>query len=71
MQFHIEVDAEKLHRWCSEAPAPGSALAAVDSVQTEAPMRADTVRLLAHSQRVAGHIYGRWLDLAAQRWQRV
>jgi GMP synthase-like glutamine amidotransferase len=69
MQFHIEVDAAKLDRWCSEAPPPGSALAGFDSVQTEAAMRADTARLLPHSQRVAGHIYSRWLELAGQRLQ--
>jgi hypothetical protein len=70
MQFHIEVDADKLDRWCGEAPAAGSALAAFSSVQTEAAMRADTARLLACSQRTAGHIYTRWLELASQRLRR-
>ena len=67
MQFHIEVDAEKLDRWHSELPPPDSALAAHAGVQDEATMRADTARLLPHSQRIAAGIYGRWLALAAQR----
>jgi GMP synthase-like glutamine amidotransferase len=66
MQFHIEVDAEKLDCWSSEVPPPGSALAAQDSVQDEAAMRADTARWLAHSQRLADGIYSRWLALATQ-----
>lgn len=70
MQFHIEVDAAKLDRWCGEAPAPGSELAAFGTVQTEVPMRADTTRLLAHSQRVANHIYTHWLVQASDRLQR-
>jgi GMP synthase-like glutamine amidotransferase len=71
MQFHIEVDATKLDRWCGEAPAPGSELAAFGTVQTEAPMRADTARLLAKSQRMASHIYSRWLALAGRRLQKI
>ena len=67
MQFHIEVDAEKLDRWSSELPSPDSELAAHASVQDEATMRADTARLLPHSQRIAAGIYRRWLALAAQR----
>ncbi len=70
MQFHIEVDAAKLDRWCGEAPAPGSTLAAFSSVQTEAAMRADTARWLASSQHIASHVYTRWLALAGQRLRR-
>ena len=66
MQFHIEVDAEKLDRWHSELPPPDSALAAHAGVQDEATMRADTARLLPHSQRIAAGIYSGWLTLAGQ-----
>ncbi|OYT88960.1 MAG: GMP synthase [Burkholderiales bacterium PBB6] len=64
MQFHIEVDAEKLNRWCAEAPASALADAHHASVQDEARMRADTHRLLASSQATARRIYARWWSLA-------
>ncbi|HSI47755.1 MAG TPA: type 1 glutamine amidotransferase [Ideonella sp.] len=64
MQFHIEVDDEKLNRWCSEAPQDGDPLRQHATVQGEAAMRADTTRFLADSQRMAAHIYARWLALA-------
>jgi GMP synthase (glutamine-hydrolysing) len=67
MQFHIEVDAEKLDRWCREVPPPDSPLAAQAGVQDEATMRADSARLLAQSQQVAARIYRRWLALASER----
>lgn len=63
MQFHIEVDAEKLSRWHAEAPLPGDPQRAHASVQDEATMRADTARWLASSQRTAARIYERWLSL--------
>lgn len=64
MQFHIEVDAEKLDRWCREAPADGHPLRRHASVQDEATMRDHTARWLADSQATASRIYGRWLRLA-------
>ena len=64
MQFHIEVDAEKLGRWVHDAPAPGDPLLRHASVQTAAQMQADTRRWLAASQATAEHIYRRWLRLA-------
>jgi GMP synthase-like glutamine amidotransferase len=67
MQFHIEVDAEKLDRWCAEAAPAGSPLLAHASVQDEPTMRADTARWLAQSQVVAGRIYTRWIALARAR----
>jgi GMP synthase-like glutamine amidotransferase len=67
MQFHIEVDAEKLGRWATEMPAPGDALLAHPSVQDAAAMRADTARQLAASQTSAARIYRRWLALAQQQ----
>jgi GMP synthase-like glutamine amidotransferase len=67
MQFHVEVDAAKLARWCQEAPAPGSPLAALPSVQTPERMRADTWAHLEASQRLATRLYDRWLALARAR----
>lgn len=67
MQFHIEVDAEKLSRWQTEAPPDASPLRRSPSVQGEAAMQADTARHLAHSQRVAAGIYARWVSLAGLR----
>ncbi|MEP6505045.1 MAG: type 1 glutamine amidotransferase [Betaproteobacteria bacterium] len=63
MQFHVEVDAEKLSRWHREAPAEGAALLHHAGVQDEATMRRDSRRLLADSQRLAARIYTRWLSL--------
>jgi GMP synthase-like glutamine amidotransferase len=53
MQFHIEVDAEKLDQWSKNVPR----------AQGER-MRADTTTCLAASQQVASRIYERWLKLA-------
>lgn len=67
MQFHIEVNAEKLGRWAVEAPRPGDAQLAHASVQDEPTMRAGTARWLAASQLNATRIYRRWLTLAQWR----
>jgi GMP synthase-like glutamine amidotransferase len=64
MQFHVEVDAAKLDLWCGEAETLGAGLGAWPGVQDAATMRADSARLLAGSQRLAGRIYARWLALA-------
>lgn len=56
MQFHIEVDDEKLDRWAVDAAA---------EAQDEAAIRADTARFLRTSQQVADRIYTRWLALTA------
>lgn len=67
MQFHVEVDAEKLQRWCAEAPPAGHPWAGLPSVMGPNAMRQASVRHLAASQRVAARIYGRWLALARAR----
>ena len=67
MQFHVEVDAAKLARWCQEAPPPDSPLAALPSVQTPERMRADTWAHLEACQRLATRLYDRWLALARAR----
>lgn len=60
MQFHIEVDAEKLGRWLADAPAEGDPLLAHPGVQSAAAMQADTARHLASSQQTAARLYARW-----------
>jgi GMP synthase-like glutamine amidotransferase len=65
MQFHIEVDAEKLGRWADEAPAPDDPLAAWPTVQTPPALRAGTARHLPASLVLASRLYDRWLALAA------
>jgi len=64
LQFHVEVDTDKLGRWHRDAPATGAELLRHPGVQDEETMRRDTRRLLADSQRLAVRIYSRWLSLA-------
>lgn len=64
LQFHVEVDDEKLGRWHVEAGQGAAALRQFPNVQDEAAMRADTARCLADSQRLAERLYTRWLALA-------
>jgi GMP synthase-like glutamine amidotransferase len=63
MQFHIEIDAAKIDAWLNDdgdreiadhADSPG--------VQDAAAIRAGTATHLAASQRVAAHLYDRWLE---------
>lgn len=61
MQFHIEVDAEKLCRWRDELPREGDPLLRQSGVQTAAEIEVGNRRWLAQSQAVAGRIYRRWL----------
>jgi GMP synthase-like glutamine amidotransferase len=62
MQFHIELDAEKLDRWSrDEGPRYHEAQAAHRSVHSGERMRIDGARLLAAHQQLADHIYTRWL----------
>lgn len=67
MQFHIEVDEQKLQAWSSEA-ASEPVGAVPDGLAAgwhgAARMRADTHRHLATSQRLASQVYGRWLHFA-------
>jgi GMP synthase-like glutamine amidotransferase len=69
MQFHIELDAEKLERWSRDegdlyrqavARHPGT-------VHDGARMRLDAVALMAAHQALAARIYGRWLTAARSR----
>ncbi len=69
MQFHVEVDNEKLERWSRDDGARyGQALADhPDTVQSGAAMRASAHADLAAQQRLADRIYTRWLGLAGRR----
>ncbi|GAP34695.1 type 1 glutamine amidotransferase [Piscinibacter sakaiensis] len=66
MQFHVELDEEKLHRWAREpedsyAPAHAAHPATVQSADA---MLADAARRLAAQQRLADAAYGRWIAAA-------
>ena len=62
MQFHIEVDDEKLGRWsASKDPAYlRDQQAHPATVHTGDAMRADTARWLRAQQRLADRVYARW-----------
>lgn len=62
MQFHVEVDADKIAAWAASAGSDhAEALAAhAASVQSLAAMRADIARHLVPHQALADAIYGRW-----------
>lgn len=62
MQFHIEVDAEKLLRW--EADASPEAELHLPHVQSAAQMHQATRLLLPHSLAAAQRIYAHWWALA-------
>lgn len=66
MQFHIELDAEKLARWSADdGPRYLAALARYpDTVHSGARMRADGARCLAAHHALADRLYTRWLAAA-------
>ena len=63
MQFHIEVDADKVNRWSAEeGPRWRQALlAGVATVQDGAAMRAALPAALPAHQALADRLYARWL----------
>lgn len=67
MQFHIEVDAEKVSRWSQDNGGRFlEALAAhPGSVQSGAAMRQALHQQLAAHQKLADRVYARWLSSAA------
>ncbi|MDP2007624.1 MAG: type 1 glutamine amidotransferase [Rubrivivax sp.] len=67
MQFHVELDAEKLQRWVQDADAQDDFMQRQPSVQGPATMLAGLATLLPAQQALADHIYERWLRLAAGR----
>ena len=65
MQFHVEVDAAKLAAWsASQAADYLEAQREFPGVHSGERMRADGVAALPAQQRLADHIYARWLSLA-------
>lgn len=61
MQFHVEVDAEKLALWTEEAQSDP---AHPETVQDAATLRAGTRQHLAAQQALADRLYRRWMDRA-------
>ena len=66
MQFHVELDADKLHLWCDQPDAAyWQALPRHPAqVQSVVAMLADAPRRLAAQQALAAAAYTRWLSAA-------
>lgn len=68
MQFHVELDDEKLQRWSRESSQDHvQAAAQCSSVQTGAEMRQHADSGLGATHALADRIYSRWLGLAQAR----
>lgn len=69
MQFHIELDSEKLDRWSrDEGDRYASAMARFPTtVHDAARMRRDGAARLAAHQQLASRIYRRWIEAARAR----
>lgn len=66
MQFHIEVDAEKIGRWSTDdGERYRAARAGFDSVQTGAEMRDGIATWLRAHHALADRVYGRWINAAS------
>jgi len=62
MQFHVELDADKLARWsASQDPQYLALQRSCPTVQSGPAMRAEGERRLAQQQRLADRLYARWL----------
>lgn len=63
MQFHVELDAEKLQRWAAlDSPQFRALQQAHATVQSGAAMLAEAVQRLPQQQALADRIYRRWLE---------
>ncbi|HSM21614.1 MAG TPA: type 1 glutamine amidotransferase, partial [Rubrivivax sp.] len=68
MQFHMEVDEEKLHRWSLEEGERWAAARSRHATAQSGPQMRDGVALhLPAQQALADRVYWRWLELAAAR----
>jgi GMP synthase (glutamine-hydrolysing) len=66
MQWHVEVDADKVAVWSQEASVQFAEADAPSATVHSGPrMRADVARFLAGQQRLADQVYTRWLQGAA------
>ena len=66
LQFHLEIDAEKLQRWC-RVPDPrfeATVGSAPPTVQGVTAMLRDAALRLAQHQQWADHVYAQWLASA-------
>lgn len=64
MQFHIEIDEEKLCRWAADQnPAYLADAARYPTVQSGAQILAQRAQHLAAHHRMADRIYARWIEL--------
>lgn len=66
MQFHVELDEEKLSAWTSTHDERFLAANIVPTVHSAARMRAGLAERLEGQQSLAARIYARWLVLADQ-----
>lgn len=65
MQFHVELDGDKLAQWsASQDPAYLRLQAKCPTVQSGPAMRAAAPSMLAAQQRLASRLYRRWLAAA-------
>ncbi len=65
MQFHVEVDADKLAAWSASSDPDFLALQReCATVHSGAAMRAGAYRHLEAHQRLAARFYARWIDAA-------
>lgn len=65
MQFHIEVDVDKVTRWSAEVGDRYAAVQAVPTVQGGERMRAELPARLPAHHAMAERIYARWWGLAS------
>ncbi|MEO5733691.1 MAG: type 1 glutamine amidotransferase [Rubrivivax sp.] len=62
MQFHVELDAEKLQRWTHDASAQAIGEPRYASVQRPEQMLAQAAQHLLRQQALADRIYRCWID---------
>lgn len=63
MQFHVELDADKLALWSASSDPDYLALQArCATVQSGPRMRAQAAEALPRQQALAARLYRRWLD---------
>lgn len=62
MQFHVEVDVEKVGAWCDQPDAQySSACRTEPTVHRPERIRAETAKFIERQQRLADRIYRRWI----------
>ena len=68
MQFHVEVDEEKLQRWSLlDTPAYRASQQQHTTVHSGERMRAEMVLYLQAQQALADRLYARWLSAVRER----